>query len=249
MEKLSPRAAVIDPQAAALRYLPGCRTACRVTVDRDSLDCRYLEQRIFTCATGKSSLLGNAASEDILYVVSGSGAIEIDGRNWPLQPGTAALVCMGQTYAFRNPHAEPLVVISVLAPQPAHARELPATADVPPLASPCLQAAQIEAVPASPERCFKVLIDPHFGARHVTQFLGIIEKSRAEDHSHPYEEVIYILAGKGIAHINGSSHPIVPGSSVYLPIGAQHCLENPYDEPLQLLGVFCPAGSPANRTD
>ena len=41
----------------------------------------------------------------------------------------------------------------------------------------------------------------------ATQFVGIVEPCRAPDHSHTYDEVGYIVEGKGFAHIGGESIP------------------------------------------
>ncbi|MEK7277930.1 MAG: cupin domain-containing protein [Chloroflexota bacterium] len=91
------------------------------------------------------------------------------------------------------------------------------------------------------------MIDPRYGCKYLTQFVGFIEKSRAPYHTHTYEEVIYILGGRGIVHIEDGDFPIRAGSSIYLSPGTSHCLENAGAETLRLLGVFCPAGSPADK--
>ena len=97
------------------------------------------------------------------------------------------------------------------------------------------------------DRWFRLMVDPSHGSHYVTQFVGYIARSRAPEHVHTYEEVIYIVDGDGVVHI-GDSHPLRPGTSVYLPPGTPHCLENPHDDQvLALVGVFCPAGSPKER--
>jgi mannose-6-phosphate isomerase-like protein (cupin superfamily) len=104
-------------------------------------------------------------------------------------------------------------------------------------------------LPAGDDRTFRLLIDPRSGCRNVTQFLGTIRRSRAPAHTHTYEEVIYILAGAGIVHVDDRAVPIEAGCSVFLPPGVPHCLENVAAEPLRLLGVFSPAGSPADKRE
>ncbi len=46
-------------------------------------------------------------------------------------------------------------------------------------------------------------------------------------------------------HIGGEQAPLAPGVAVHLPSRLVHCLENTGAGELQLLGVFRPAGSPA----
>ena len=67
---------------------------------------------------------------------------------------------------------------------------------------------------------------------------------------HTYDEVIYILEGEGVVHHGNLQTKIKKGSSIYLPPGTIHRLENKNkDVELQLLGVFCPAGSPADKDE
>ena len=102
-------------------------------------------------------------------------------------------------------------------------------------------------VPSVPtgDRQFKLLVDRAFGCERVTQFIGVIPRSRTAQHHHPYEEAIYILEGCGLVWAGDESCEFVTGSSIYLPVGAKHSLENPHPEPVRLLGVFYPSGSPA----
>ena len=55
-------------------------------------------------------------------------------------------------------------------------------------------------LPAGEDRYFKLMIDPDFGSKYVTQFLGYIKKIKAPFHDHTYDEVIYILEGEGVVH-------------------------------------------------
>ena len=59
---------------------------------------------------------------------------------------------------------------------------------------------------ADPKRTFRIL---HQG--ELTQFIGIVEPCRAPDHSHPYDEVGYIVEGQGVAHIAGEQVPLQAG--------------------------------------
>ena len=79
----------------------------------------------------------------------------------------------------------------------------------------------------------------------VTQFVGLIPPGRAPDHFHKYDEVVYVLAGEGAFHVDGETAPLRAGSCVHLPAGLIHCLENSGPGEMRVLGVFRPAGSPA----
>ena len=94
-----------------------------------------------------------------------------------------------------------------------------------------------------------MLAPPELGCRSVTQFVGYIPVVRAPDHFHKYDEVVYVLEGEGKLHIDGETAPLRPGSCVHLPAGTVHCLENVGPGEMRVLGVFRPAGSPAESTN
>jgi mannose-6-phosphate isomerase-like protein (cupin superfamily) len=82
----------------------------------------------------------------------------------------------------------------------------------------------------------------------MTQFVGTIPPGRAGMHSHTYDEVVYVLEGEGVLHIDGGgSTPIARGSCIHLPPLLEHSLENVGQAPLRVLGVFHPSGDPASR--
>ena len=97
------------------------------------------------------------------------------------------------------------------------------------------------------DRQFRVLFGPGRDCAVATQFVGEIPPGRAPDHSHPYDEVVLILRGEGIAHIGGVRHPVAAGSCAHLPPGLVHCLENTGSDMMRVLGVFHPADSPAAK--
>jgi mannose-6-phosphate isomerase-like protein (cupin superfamily) len=61
--------------------------------------------------------------------------------------------------------------------------------------------------------------------------------------------VIYILGGTGMVHVDERRVPISSGTSIFLPPGVSHCLENTGESPLKLLGVFSPPGAPASKQE
>ena len=115
-------------------------------------------------------------------------------------------------------------------------------------AGPALQVTTLD--DCEPERTgdreFRVLLSPGLT---ITQFAGLIPPGRAPEHHHDYDEVVHVLAGQGMVHLRGGATPIGPGTAIYLPPQAPHCLENTGPEPLRVLGVFHPAGSPAAKQE
>ena len=101
------------------------------------------------------------------------------------------------------------------------------------------------------DREFRVLLSAGLS---ITQFAGLIPPGRAPEHQHTYDEVVHVLAGQGVVHLDGgqmemTQTEIGPGTSIYLPPHTPHCLENTGAEPLRVLGVFYPAGSPAAKRE
>jgi mannose-6-phosphate isomerase-like protein (cupin superfamily) len=195
--------------------------------------CDEFEQRLLRF-DGVSRVQTNDADDEVLYVLSGTGAATIGGERTELRPGTAAYVARGTSWRVHD--ADALVVLSVLVRDP-----LPADGAT----HAVLDAAASELGGATAGRMFRLLATPDVGCPSATQFLGYIPVGRAPDHYHRYDEVVYVLQGNGALHIAGETAPLRPGSSVHLPAGLVHCLENTGPGELQVLGVFRPAGSPA----
>ena len=108
-----------------------------------------------------------------------------------------------------------------------------------------LDLGELERDSATAGRQFILGATPEVGCASVTQFVGLVPPGRAPDHFHTYDEVITIIEGEGVFHAGGEETELEPGSVVLLPARQVHCLENTGDSELRLLGVFRPAGSPA----
>jgi mannose-6-phosphate isomerase-like protein (cupin superfamily) len=101
-----------------------------------------------------------------------------------------------------------------------------------------------EDIRAGEDRIFRYLVHTDLGCRQVTQFAGWIPPSKAPFHYHTYEEVIFILEGSGMVHVDEEACEFDAGSSIYFPAGVRHCIENPGNTTIKLLGAFYPSGSP-----
>lgn len=169
--------------------------------------------------------------DEVLYVLEGNAEATVDGEKLRLEPGTGVFVSRGTSWQIES--AEGLKLLSVLVEEP-----LPASASHAVIASG-------ERGTATAGREFTLLAQPENGCESVTQFVGYIPTGRAPDHFHRYDEVVYVLAGEGAFHVDGESAPLRAGSCVHLPAGLVHCLENHGPDEMRVLGVFQPAGSPA----
>ena len=95
------------------------------------------------------------------------------------------------------------------------------------------------------DREFRVLLSEGLT---ITQFAGMIPPGRAPAHHHTYDEVVHVLAGQGVVHLVPVTDDPDRAGHLDLPAAAApHCLENTGPDPLRVLGVFHPAGSPAAK--
>ncbi|MGZ4140515.1 MAG: cupin domain-containing protein [Actinomycetota bacterium] len=191
-------------------------------------DCRTFEQRILRFTDAGEEM--RSADDEVVYVLGGNGVATLDGERAELAPGTAAYVAAGTRW--RVDDASDLEMLSVLVrdPLPADGRNHAVVA-----------LDDVDAGVATGGRMFRLLAP----CPSATQFVGYIPTGRAPDHYHRYDEVVYVLQGTGALHIDGESAPLRPGTCIHLPARLVHALENDGPGHMQVLGVFRPAGSPA----
>lgn len=200
---------------------------------RDS-GAKAISLRVLELPAGERATLRNESSDEVLYVLSGSGPGLSSGTGIYLPPRTSFDIAADET----------LTIISSQCPDDG------ATLDGYEAGSggvPFRVATDDRPVQRTGDRWYREIINAGTGSTQVTQFVGGIPPGRAPDHFHLYEEVIVILEGAGTMWAGASHAPIEPGSCIFLPHGQVHCVENRGEEEMRLLGVFYPAGSPAVR--
>jgi mannose-6-phosphate isomerase-like protein (cupin superfamily) len=194
------------------------------------------------------------AGGELWFVISGSGYLELDDhadRARPavrVDPQQGLRLPAGADYRLQADGATPVQLDVVTLPalaattitQPAEAAD-----DLP---GPQVSDLSDCPVETTGDRRFRVVFGPGRGCAEATQFVGEIPPGRAPVHSHTYDELVLILAGEGVAHVDGTDHPLATGTCVHLSPGQQHCLENTGHATLVVLGVFHPGGSPAAKT-
>ena len=195
--------------------------------------CGEFEQRVLRFGE-RSDDRRDPERDEVLYVLSGGGELTIGGERSIIATGTAAYVAAGTDW--RVDEADELVLLSVLVEKP-----LPVNGTTHAL----IELAAEQTRGATSGREFRLLATPEIGCASVTQFVGYIPVGRAPEHFHTYDEVVYVLEGEGAVHVGDESESLRPGSSVHLPARLVHCLENAGPGVMQVLGVFRPAGSPA----
>jgi mannose-6-phosphate isomerase-like protein (cupin superfamily) len=229
---------VIDEADIEPANAVGDTGSVRVAFDASN-GCERLEQRVIRFGRGRSRDRKLGDQQEVLFVVGGNGELHLEGERHTLEPETGVFIAQNETYGVENPGPDDLVVLSVLV----EAGRKPAAGD----RRVTVRFADQPELEASTERSFRYLVNEDAGCYEVTQFLGIVQPSKAPFHSHPYDEVGYIVEGEGVAHVGGQSMPIKAGSCFHLPPEEVHCIENSGSRAMRILGVFYPSGSPASR--
>jgi len=234
---------VVRRQVRARALAPGV-TVAELLDDRQG--CLSLHQRRLRLAGG-AEMAGTAGGRgEAWYVIGGSGTLTAGTATGTgttaLRPGTAVWLGAGQGYRCRAAEG-----LGDLQDEPG-LQILASTVRAGSPADPVFQATSLE--DCEPERTgdreFRVLLS---SGLTITQFAGLIPPGRAPEHQHAYDEVVHVLTGRGVVHLRTGDTPIEPGTAIYLPPQAPHCLENTGQDSLRVLGVFHPAGSPAAKRD
>ncbi len=225
---------------AVVRYWLDSADAARDAAEADGVEthalfwaargCDVFEQRLLRFV-GSGGERRDDARDEVLYVLEGTGSATVGRELHELAAGTGLFVARGTPW--RVEASEGLRLLSVLVNEPR------------PAGRPHAVVRGAERRGATAGRQYTLLATPESGCESVTQFVGHIPPGRAPDHFHTYDEVVYVLSGEGALHIDGDSAPLRPGACVYLPARLVHCLENFGPGEMDVLGVFRPAGSPA----
>jgi mannose-6-phosphate isomerase-like protein (cupin superfamily) len=193
--------------------------------------CPEFEQRLLRLDAPQDGIRCEDERDEALYVLDGTGRITVGGETHDLVEGEAMFVARGTAWSVDE--ADGLRILSVLVEDPLSADATHAVIHTG------------ERGVATAGREFELFAHPGNGCASVTQFVGHIPPGRAPDHFHRYDEVGYILAGEGTFYVGDESAPLRSGSCFHLPARLVHSLENFGPGEMLVLGVFRPAGSPA----
>ncbi len=188
-----------------------------------------------TLPPGASVTLADDAHDVLLFVHEGACSLG-DGR---LDGPGAMLVPAGESRTLvAGPDGASLVRATLGAATDLHAPMGPT--------EPVVALDHVEPGKATGARSFQVLHGPHNGSTRATMFVGYIPPGKAPWHYHLYDEIVWVLRGRGRLHVGDAVEPLEPGCAFRLHPREVHIVENtdPAVE-LAVLGIFTPAGSPS----
>jgi len=221
------------------RQVPQDPTQARPVLT-ESFGCTYLTETVLTIAPGTTHPYTCGEHEELLFVLHGHGNLLLDGITQPFGPESGIYIGPGETYQLEITDGKGAEVVSVQVVHPAgdevkagERRTISLLDDQ-------------EIGHATAGREYRILADPSTGFRSGTHFVGDVPTGEpAPMHYHRYNEVIYVMQGIGILHIDGEDNPLYPGACIHLPARTLHQVENTGDIPMREVAVFVPAGSPA----
>jgi quercetin dioxygenase-like cupin family protein len=189
------------------------------------------------------------AGGQLWFVIEGSGSLKVDGAPAPALVADRGLwIPAGAAYELACSGTDRLcigfVALPAGTPWPAGSNIRRAADGA---AAPFSRDLRDCAVETTGDRKFRVLFGPGRDCSVATQFVGEIPPGRAPEHSHPYDEVVLVLRGTGVAHVEGAARELRAGTCLHLEPGQRHCLENTGQQTMRVLGVFHPAASPAAK--
>lgn len=189
-----------------------------------------LEQR-YSAVSRDRWEIGEAS--EVLFVAGGAGTLRVDDEEHDLGPETGAFLGPGESVEVESSNGGiDLVIVRAALAEPTGSR--------------VVRYEDESAEDAGIGREFRLLAC----SSATTQFIGLIPPGRAKMHNHPYDEVAYLIEGEGALHWeDGTSVPIGPGSCIYFPRLVFHSVENLGGAEMRIMGVFTPAGSPADRVE
>ncbi len=102
---------------------------------------------------------------------------------------------------------------------------------------------EVESRPAPNRKIREFFSSQTLGAKAVTfrvvDMLPVSQQEPRKPHAHPdFEEVIYVISGRGKFWVEGEWHNIKEGDALLVPAGVMHATFNTTDEPLRLASFF-----------
>lgn len=95
-------------------------------------------------------------------------------------------------------------------------------------------------LPGAKDTTMQILIGPRDGSHNIVmRYFKVMPGGHTPKHSHNYEHVIKIEAGKGLVlDEHGKTHPLTVGQSVFVEANKEHQFQNPFSEPFELICII-----------
>ncbi|WP_371649556.1 MULTISPECIES: cupin domain-containing protein [unclassified Streptomyces] len=156
----------------------------------------------------------HSRTEELYFVLDGQGEITLDGRRYPVRPGTTVLTALGRRHGLRNTGRQPLSWLVI---------EIPADADPPPSTKDAVMhnsAHVSHAVVADLRRSGPVdAATVLTGPLRTVRVTRLHPRGTAELAARDVEHTVYVTDGVGTVETGATTVALAPGVSVTLPLG------------------------------
>ncbi len=199
-----------------------------------------LELATIRVTPGASLAVGDARCDTLIFGSTGEAVLAADGTEHGIVTGGAAIIPAGSEATLRADAGAVVVRAWVGGDGIDHHAPMGAVESV-------TRVEAVEPGQATGSRSFQVLYGPHNGCLRATLFVGYIPPGKAPWHYHLYDEIVWVLRGRGKLHFRDRQpEDLAPGSAFRLRPREVHIVENlSANEELVVLGLFTPAGSPS----
>jgi mannose-6-phosphate isomerase-like protein (cupin superfamily) len=233
---------VVSAGLAAKERRGHLRYSCLVNGELGAL---YQTQLLLEVAGGASPVLSFGERDLILFVVAGTGTLNISGRAFAVAATDGAYVRPGEALQLTPVGTETLEVFALACPlaEPEWPAAMPLNFDAG-WPQRVVRVDVAQRVAMGP-RYFQVLVDKRVGSRAITQFIGHIPPSKAAPHRHLYEEAIIVLSGEGCMWTETCKARVAAGDVIFLPRKQLHSLEATSADGMDVVGVICPGDNPS----
>lgn len=215
--------------------------SCLIGPERGSLH----QTQFLLEASGPSPVMSFGARDVILFVMAGSGALRICGRQFAVVASDGVYVRPGEALQLLPESTLPLRLFALCCP-PGPLDWLDSMPDNFDARQPQRVVSVDEAQRrATGPRYFQMLVDKRIGSTVITQFIGHIPPSKAAPHRHLYEEAIIVLSGEGCMWTEDRKARVSAGDVIFLPRKQLHSLQATSADGIDVVGVICPGDNPS----
>jgi mannose-6-phosphate isomerase-like protein (cupin superfamily)/CDGSH-type Zn-finger protein len=230
--------------ARAQLYARGAMRYCQVVTPK--LGALFQSQFYAEVAAGSSPVIAADGRHTVLFVIEGSGDIEIGGRRFAVGPLTGIYVRPAEAYRVHNKSAAPLKLFISNGPG---SEDLILIDGMPPGFEAQFPDRVVSIDPSQrhkmAERYYQMLVNREHGSTVVTQFIGNIPLSKAEPHRHLYEEALIFLNGAGVVWTERTKTPVAAGDVLFLPRKQVHSVQCTTPGGFDIVGVIYPGDNPS----
>ena len=213
---------VAESEAVGMREAGDSAVVLEMIGAADGLEA--LTQRVIHFTPGQALPRGDTEHDDLLYVVAGSG-------RWRCSPRRIRSLLARQSTSGRATRTLSKIRARTTSSSSRCSSHRARGGRPDPLRKPVVRLEERPEQRADAKRTYLVLFGADTGCPTATQFVGFWSSRTGKPDSHPYDEVGYVLAGTGLAHMGGEPVPIGPArASISARARALHREHRPGDE-------------------